>query len=151
MNALMTLGVSLLANLSGLRLLRRRRSAPQVELLYFDGCPSHEAFVPRLHELLAQAGVRAPVRHRRVESEAAAQRQRFLGSPSLRVDGIDVDPGAGDRTDFGLECRLYPTDDGLRGSPPDEWVVNSLRRAGGFAPARTAAASRRPTAQAPGS
>jgi hypothetical protein len=101
-----------------------------VELLYFDGCPSHEAFLPRLRELLAQAGAGVAVEQRRVESDAAAQRERFLGSPTLRVEGADVDPGAGDRTGYGLKCRLYPTSEGLRGAPPDEWVLSALRRAG---------------------
>ena len=102
----------------------------EVELLYFDGCPSHEAFLPRLQELLAQADIDVPVLQRRVESDAAAQSARFLGSPTLRVDGADIDPGAADRTDYGLKCRLYPTKEGLRGAPPDEWVLDALRRAG---------------------
>jgi hypothetical protein len=99
----------------------------KIELLYFDGCPSHEAFLPRLQELLAQAGVDVPVMQRRVESDAAAQSARFLGSPTLRVDGADIDPGARDRTDYGLKCRLYPTEDGLRGAPPDQWVLDALQ------------------------
>lgn len=101
----------------------------KIELLYFDGCPSHEAFLPRLHELLAQADVDVPVQQRRVESDAAAQSEHFLGSPTLRVDGVDVEPGAWDRADYGLKCRLYPTEDGLRGAPPDEWVLNALQHA----------------------
>ena len=101
-----------------------------IELLYFDGCPSHEAFLPRLRELLDRAGVDAPVQQRRVQSDEDAQRERFLGSPTLRIDGVDVDPGAGEQTDFGLRCRLYPTADGLRGTPPDEWVLSALQRAG---------------------
>jgi len=105
-------------------------SVMKIDLLYFDGCPSHEAFVPRLHELLAQAHVRAPVEQRRVESDAAAQSERFLGSPTLRVDGVDIDPGARERTDYGLKCRLYPTEEGLRGAPPDEWVLDALQHAG---------------------
>ncbi len=100
-----------------------------IELWYFDGCPSHEAFVPRLRELLDRAGVDAPVQQRRVQSDEEAQHERFLGSPTLRVDGVDVDPGAGEQTDFGLRCRLYPTADGLRGAPPDEWVLAALQRA----------------------
>ena len=100
----------------------------RLELLYFDGCPSHQAFASRLEELLVEAGVSEPVETRRVESDAEAQQARFLGSPTLRIDGVDVDPGAGVRTDYGLKCRLYPSGDGLRGTPPDEWVLNALRR-----------------------
>jgi hypothetical protein len=101
----------------------------KVELLYFDGCPSHEAFLPRLQELLERAGIDVPVEQRRVESDAAAQTERFLGSPTLRVDGVDVDPSAAERDDYALKCRLYPTTRGLRGEPPDEWVLDALARA----------------------
>ena len=106
-----------------------------IELLYFDGCPSHAAFLPRLRELLDRAGVQVPVQQRRVQSDEDARRERFLGSPTLRIDGVDVDPGAGRQTDFGLWCRLYPTADGLRGTPPDEWVLAALQRAGARRPA----------------
>jgi len=102
----------------------------EIELLYFDGCPSYEAFEPRLRELLADAGLDVQIRQRRVDSDAAANSERFLGSPTLRVDGVDVDPGAGSRSDYGLKCRLYPTEQGLRGAPPDEWVLHALRHAG---------------------
>jgi hypothetical protein len=102
----------------------------KIELLYFDGCPSHEAFLPRLYELLAQADVDAPVQQRRVESDAAAHSERFLGSPTVRVDGADIEPGARERSDYGLKCRLYPTQEGLGGAPPDEWVRTALRHAG---------------------
>ena len=106
----------------------------KIELLYFAGCPSHEAFLPRLQELLARAGVEEPVQQRRVESDAAAQSERFLGSPTLRIDGVDIDPGAAGRGDYALKCRLYPTTQGLRGAPPDDWVLDAVRharRAGG--------------------
>ena len=98
-----------------------------IELLYFEGCPSHERFLPHLRTLLAGAGVRAPVIERRVESEAAAERERFLGSPTLRVDGVDVEPDADARSDYGLKCRLYRTGAGLTGAPPDDWVLGALR------------------------
>ena len=103
--------------------------AVTIELLHFEGCPSHEAFLPQLRELLAQAGLNAPILERRVESDEAAQHERFLGSPTLRIDGVDIDPGAGERRDYGLKCRLYPTPDGLRGAPPDQWVLDALARA----------------------
>ena len=97
-----------------------------IELLFIDDCPSHKALLPRLTNLLTQAGVSTPVNQRRMQTDADAQRERFLGSPTVRVDGVDIDPSANDRTDFGLKCRLYPTAEGLRGLPPDGWVLAAL-------------------------
>lgn len=100
-----------------------------IEVLSFDGCPNAEDFLPRLHDLLAEAGIDEPVLMRRVESVEDAERERFLGSPTLRIDGRDVDPGAGERDDFGLKCRLYRTANGTSGAPPDDWVRRALRAA----------------------
>ena len=99
-----------------------------IEVLYFDGCPNHDALLPHLHELLASAGVTATVALRRIETIEDAERERFLGSPTVRVDGHDVDPGAGARDDYGLKCRLYATDEGVRGTPPDAWILGALGR-----------------------
>ena|SRR5215207_3401039 len=106
----------------------------QVELLFFEGCPSHAAFLPRLRTLLDRAGENADIEQRPVQSGEAAQRERFLGSPTLRIDGVDVDPHAGERSDYGLGCRLYPTAEGLQGMPPDAWVLEALARAAGERP-----------------
>lgn len=101
----------------------------KLEVLYFDGCPSHEALMPRLRELMAEVGVDAPVELTHVESVEAAEHERFLGSPTLRVNGQDVDLSSGERTDFGLKCRLYPSPEGLRGAIPDEYLLAALTRA----------------------
>jgi len=63
-----------------------------------------------------------------VPDDAAAQSERFLGSPTVRVDGRDVEPGADQRTDFGLKYRLYRTEDGFAGLPLDDWVLDALRQ-----------------------
>lgn len=97
-----------------------------IEILYFDGCPNHETLLPHLRDLLDNAGIDRVIELRRVEDDDAAQRERFLGSPTVRVNGRDVEPGADTRTDFGLKCRLYQTPAGLRGSPLDEWLLGAL-------------------------
>jgi hypothetical protein len=97
-----------------------------VEVLYFDGCPNHETLLPHLEELVRSAGLPHAIELRRVEDDAAAQRERFLGSPTVRINGRDVEPGADARNDFGLKCRLYQTPAGLRGAPPDEWLLDAL-------------------------
>jgi hypothetical protein len=63
---------------------------------------------------------------RRVETDEEAQRLRFLGSPTVRVDGRDVEPGVDARDDFGLKCRLYRTQEGLTGALAEELLLAAL-------------------------
>lgn len=100
-----------------------------IEVLYFDGCPNHEALLPRLRELLAQANVSTAIQLRKVPDDEAAQHERFLGSPTVRVNGRDVEPDAEHRTDYGLKCRLYRTPAGLSGQPPEKWLQAALNSA----------------------
>ena len=102
----------------------------RVEVLFFAGCPSHERLMPRLRELLDEAGVDEDITLVPVEALQDAEDQRFLGSPTLRIDGEDVDPTAAARSDFGLKCRLYRTEAGQQQLPADEWVRAAIDRAG---------------------
>ncbi len=95
----------------------------KVELLYFDGCPGFANLVPRARALVAG---RAELELRRIESLDEAEAERFLGSPSLRIDGQDVEPDAADRGDYGMKCRLYRTAEGQMHAPPDEWIRHAL-------------------------
>jgi len=101
----------------------------RVELFYFDGCPGHAELRARLPRLLEQAEVDAVIEEHRIDSEPAARRERFLGSPTLRIDGQDIDSDAADRHDYGLKCRLYLTEDGLQRTPHDAWITKALRAA----------------------
>jgi hypothetical protein len=101
----------------------------KIELLYFDGCPSYAELLPRLRELLASEGIEQQIELQRVETPEEAERERFLGSPTVRVDGEDIDPSAKARRDYGLECRLYRTKEGLVRTPPEAWVRAALRHA----------------------
>jgi len=101
----------------------------RIEVLYFDGCPSHERSLPSLRDLAAEHG--ADLDQRYVESVEQAEQACFLGSPSVRVNGVDVEPDAGARTDFGLKCRLYRSREGQSGLPPTEWIERALREAAG--------------------
>lgn len=101
----------------------------KVELLYFEGCPSYERLLPRLRELVSRAGRDpAAIRLVLVDSDEDAQRMRFLGSPTVRVNSTDVDPGAAARQDFGIKCRLYRSDEGQSPTPPDRWIEDALRQ-----------------------
>lgn len=108
-----------------------------IEVLYFDGCPNHEAFLPHLAALLAAHRIAVPVTLTRIENDDDARAHQFLGSPTVRVNGSDVEPavsegraapGASDTgSAYGMQCRLYPTPDGgTSGTPRDEWIIDAL-------------------------
>ena len=63
-------------------------------MLYFDGYPSTETCLPRLRELLACAGAEDRLELRRVDTIEDAKRERFLGSPSVRVEVRDIGPAS---------------------------------------------------------
>lgn len=100
-----------------------------VDLLYFEGCPNHRAVADLVHELVAERGLDAVVRTVCVESPADAERKRFLGSPTVRVNGRDVEPGADERTEYVLACRVYRTPSGTSGIPDPRWIVSALDEA----------------------
>jgi hypothetical protein len=97
-----------------------------IEVLYFDGCPNHEKLLAHLPELLEHEGITAEIVLRNIPDAGSAVKERFLGSPTVRLDGRDVDPGARQRDDYGLKCRLYHTTTGLSGLPPDQWILDAI-------------------------
>lgn len=100
-----------------------------VEVLYVDDCPSHARLMPALRALAD--GHDAQVTQRRVNTPERADEARFLGSPSVHVNGRDIEPGADDRSDYGMKCRLYRSLGGQSGVPPREWIERALNEAAG--------------------
>jgi hypothetical protein len=83
----------------------------RIEFLFWEGCPSHPEAEALLRDVLAGRGVDAEVELREVTTQAEAEAERFPGSPTIRIDGRDVDPdGAGARPS--LTCRIYRLPDG---------------------------------------
>ena len=97
----------------------------KVEILYFDGCPTYLEAEKTLREVLKKQGEDAEVERVAVNTDEEAQRLRFPGSPTIRVDGEDLFP-VPDRAGYALGCRMYATPEGLRGSPTAEILDEAL-------------------------
>jgi hypothetical protein len=98
---------------------------PRVELLFWDGCPSHPQALADLRAAMADAGLDPDtVLVREVDTDGRAERERFVGSPTIRVDGVDVDPPPDDEP-AGLACRVYRLPDGRISPVPDPGVVRA--------------------------
>jgi hypothetical protein len=96
----------------------------KVEFLYLDGCPNHLPALERIKEILQEESCGAEVREILVPDVQAARHTKFLGSPTIRVNGLDIEPTARERRDFGLMCRRYS--DGI---PSYELIRNAVRSA----------------------
>lgn len=99
----------------------------RIEVLYVDGCPHVDSAVGRARAAIEAAGVTATVVLVRVPNEHEARRLRFVGSPTVRVEGDDVEPAMVPCSDFGMQCRLYRVEGRLEGAPPIDWIVAALR------------------------
>ena len=100
----------------------------KIELLYFDHCATWETTLADLRQALSAVGRQEQVSLVKVESQQEAERLRFLGSPTVRVNGNDVEPGI-PSTGFGMECRLYWVEGRPTGSPPMQWIENAIAAA----------------------
>ena len=98
-----------------------------VELLWFTGCPNHPAARAMVRQVVAELAPGTAIRDVDATDPATAASLRFPGSPTIRVDGRDVDPAYVDSGDYTPRCRLYRTSSGLRGLPERRWVEDALR------------------------
>jgi hypothetical protein len=100
----------------------------RVEFLYWEECPSYTQALLRLREVLSEEGLTSDVEVIRVDDEAQAQHLRFPGSPTIRLDGVDIAPPVEEA--HGLSCRVYLTDDGrVTPLPSKEMIRRALRSA----------------------
>lgn len=101
----------------------------RVEFLYWEGCPSHEEALRRLREALRLEGVEARIEVIHVDTEEAARRWAFIGSPTIRIEGKDLQPPPAG-TPYRLTCRIYRMEDGhISPLPTVAMIREALRRA----------------------
>jgi hypothetical protein len=101
--------------------------SPTVDLLWFSDCPNYPAARAMLEEVIAEVAPGTPIRDIDATDPSTAASVRFPGSPTIRVNGRDIDPGHVDPGDYTPRCRLYRTSDGLRGLPERGWIEAALR------------------------
>lgn len=95
----------------------------RIDILYFDGCPNHLPTTEMVRAVVQSLGIDATIREVEVRDAEEAVRLKFLGSPTVQVDGQDVDPAVRDRADYSFSCRMY----GRPGAPLRALVEEALR------------------------
>lgn len=97
-----------------------------IEFLWFQECPNHQAARELLREVLQSKGMPDDFEDVDTTDAAVAERLRSPGSPTIRVDGRDIEPGYVDQGDYSPRCRVYLTEEGMRGLPKREWIETAL-------------------------
>jgi hypothetical protein len=97
----------------------------RLSFLYYEGCPSHDLALERLREVMAEESVPGDLEVFKIETEDQARQLRFVGSPTIRVDGQDIDPPSDPR--YALTCRAYRLeDDRISPLPSKEMIRRAL-------------------------
>jgi hypothetical protein len=98
----------------------------KIELLYFEGCPNHAPAMEMLREALDSFGRGDEIHEVEVRTQAEAEAIRFVGSPSIRINGSDIESWARTAKDFGLSCRTYIDGSRRDGIPSHELLRRAI-------------------------
>jgi copper chaperone CopZ len=94
----------------------------KIDILFFEGCPNHFPAVELAREVAQELDLDIEINELEVFGPEDAQDLSFLGSPSIHVDGLDIEPAARELTDFGFSCRTYSGE----GLPPKEMLMAAI-------------------------
>jgi len=102
-------------------------AAMDIRFLYSENCPSHEEALKRLRKVLQEENIQANIEVIRVDTEGQARKLRFLGSPTILIDGQDFDPPA--EPHYALTCRAFQLEDGRISPLPSLQMIRGAVRA----------------------
>ena len=100
----------------------------RAELLWFSDCPNHSIARRMLDDAIERLAPGTAIEEVGASDPDVAAAHHFPGSPTIRVDGIDIEPGFVEPGESTPRCRLYWTAAGLRGVPDPAWIEEALRR-----------------------
>jgi len=104
---------------------------PLIEVLHVRDCPNYQGALALVERVQAELGIDAELRTTLIVDQAAAEQARFPGSPTVRIDGRDVEPGSEPAGGYTLACRLYRLEDRFTGQPQARWIREAPLQAAG--------------------
>lgn len=99
----------------------------KIEVLYFEGCPNHAPAIDLVRDTLNTFGRQDQIHQIEVRTQAEAEALGFVGSPSIRINGSDIEPWARTAKTFGLSCRTYFDGKHHGGVPSRELLHRAMR------------------------
>jgi hypothetical protein len=100
----------------------------KITFLYFEDCPSHDRALERLRSVMAAEDIAVEIEIIKVETDEQARRFNFVGSPTILIDGRDIDPSSLEAAPA-LTCRVYQLEDGRISPLPSKTMIRRAFRA----------------------
>jgi hypothetical protein len=100
-----------------------------IELLYLAGCPHHSATVDLVQSVMECEEMAGDLHQVLIRGPADANAHDFPGSPTVRVNGRDIEDIACERLGVGFACRTYVVEGKPQGVPPRSWLEEAIRTA----------------------
>lgn len=97
-----------------------------MRFLYSEECPSHDEALERLRKVMEEEGIREDIEIVKVESASDAEKLEFIGSPTILVNGRDIDPQK--KSYYAVTCRAYRLEDGRISPLPSEMMIRKAIR-----------------------
>ena len=98
----------------------------RIEILYVPGCPNYHPAIERLRTILESQSLQAEIRSVPINSEDQAKALLFPGSPTIRINGEDVEQHAVFAPS--LACRLYANRSGVPSEESLRIAISSAKR-----------------------
>lgn len=95
----------------------------KIQVLYFTGCPNHEPTVTRIHQVVQRLGINVPIEQVEVTDQDDPAKIKFVGSPTVLINGQDIDPAQRDGGSYGFGCRTFAGE----GVPPEAMIEAAIR------------------------
>lgn len=99
----------------------------KVEIYYFEGCPSYQTAAANMRNALRAEGLAEDIEMIEVTSEEDAQKKRLIGSPTIRIDGVDLEGPEAEAKGYGYGCRVYSHNTQRAGWPSVEQIRSALQ------------------------
>ena len=96
----------------------------KIEILYFKDCPSYKKAYELVEQIINENNVDAKIEFVLITKDMDAEKLKFRGSPTILIDGKDIDSGT--KESFGFGCRLYDTKKGLQPYPTKEMIQKTV-------------------------
>jgi hypothetical protein len=108
-------------------------SKAKIDFLFWEECPSYPDAWDRLQRILQEKGLNIKINRVRIRSDEEAKEWGFVGSPTILINGADIDLQGASNQPIGLNCRIYHTPEGRVTPLPPESLIrqaieNSLKK-----------------------